>query len=95
MEQDELLKYAIAVLERRGLRYALVGSFASGIWGETRFTPDMDIAGILKIGDELVDRDYLAEQAARLGVLDIWPRYLATDTRGITIARSFANKQNT
>ncbi len=42
MEQDELLQYAIQVLERLEIRYALVGSFASGIWGETRHTQDID-----------------------------------------------------
>ncbi|MCC7476260.1 MAG: hypothetical protein IT425_12765 [Pirellulales bacterium] len=43
MEQAELLKFTVQALERLGLPYALVGSFASGIWGETRFTQDIDI----------------------------------------------------
>ncbi len=43
MQQDELLQYAIQVLERLEIPYALVGSFASGIWGETRHTQDIDI----------------------------------------------------
>ena len=42
MEQDELLQYAVRAFERIKIPYALVGSFASGIWGETRFTQDID-----------------------------------------------------
>jgi hypothetical protein len=43
VEQSELLKLAAQALERLQIPYALVGSFASGIWGETRFTQDIDI----------------------------------------------------
>ncbi len=43
MEQDELLKYALQVLEQLEIRYALVGSFASSVWGESRHTQDIDV----------------------------------------------------
>lgn len=43
MEQTDLLKYAVDALERLGIRYAIVGSFASGVWGESRFTQDVDV----------------------------------------------------
>lgn len=43
MEQTDLLKYAVDALERLGIRYAIVGAFASGVWGESRFTQDVDI----------------------------------------------------
>lgn len=43
MEQPELLKFALQVLERLRIPYAIVGSFASGVWGESRFTQDIDI----------------------------------------------------
>jgi hypothetical protein len=43
VEQPELLKYTIQALERFEISYAIVGSFASGVWGETRFTQDIDI----------------------------------------------------
>jgi predicted nucleotidyltransferase len=43
MEQSELLQFVVGVLERLTIRYAIVGSFASGVWGETRFTQDIDI----------------------------------------------------
>ncbi len=43
MEQPALLRYAIEVLERHGIDYALVGSLASSLWGEVRFTNDIDI----------------------------------------------------
>ena len=43
MEQTDLLRYAIETLEQLNLPYALVGSFASGAYGEPRFTHDIDI----------------------------------------------------
>jgi predicted nucleotidyltransferase len=35
-------------LDQLGIPYALVGSFASGVWGESRFTQDIDILVDLK-----------------------------------------------
>lgn len=43
MEQTDLLRIAVETLARLGIPYALVGSFASGAWGESRFTQDIDI----------------------------------------------------
>jgi hypothetical protein len=43
VEQSELLKHAVDVLERLEISYAIVGSFASSVWGESRFTQDIDI----------------------------------------------------
>lgn len=43
MEQIELLKYVTATLERLEIPYALVGSWGSSIYGEPRFTNDIDI----------------------------------------------------
>jgi hypothetical protein len=43
VEQAELLRYAIDALEGMKLSYAIVGSFASGAYGEPRFTQDIDI----------------------------------------------------
>lgn len=43
MEQPELLQYAVDVLEQRKLPYMLVGSLASGVFGEGRLTNDIDI----------------------------------------------------
>jgi hypothetical protein len=43
VEQSELLKFAIQALDRLGIPYAVVGSFASGVWGESRFTQDIDL----------------------------------------------------
>jgi hypothetical protein len=48
MEQDELLGYVIDVLERQGIVYLLVGSLASGVYGEPRLTRDIDIVIELK-----------------------------------------------
>jgi hypothetical protein len=43
VEQTDLLKHAIQALQRLGISHAIVGSFASGAWGESRFTQDIDI----------------------------------------------------
>jgi hypothetical protein len=48
VEQSDLLKFAVQQLERIGIPYALVGSFASGLWGESRFTQDIDLLIDLK-----------------------------------------------
>jgi hypothetical protein len=43
VEQVELLKFSVEALERLVVPYAIIGSFASSIWGEARFTQDIDI----------------------------------------------------
>src|SRR5437868_1368439 len=43
MEQPDLLKYALDVLDAQGVTYMLVGSLASGVFGEGRLTNDIDI----------------------------------------------------
>ena len=43
MEQTDLLRYAVGVLEELGIPYLVAGSFASGAYGEPRLTLDIDI----------------------------------------------------
>jgi hypothetical protein len=43
MEQIELLRLTLSALERLEIPYALVGSYGSSIFGEPRFTRDIDI----------------------------------------------------
>ena len=43
MEQIDVLRLSIDVLERLEIPYALVGSFGSSIYGEPRMTRDIDI----------------------------------------------------
>lgn len=43
MDQIGLLRLAADTLDRLGIRYALVGSYASSAWGEPRMTHDIDI----------------------------------------------------
>lgn len=50
MDQSELLKYAASKLLQLRIPYAVVGSFASSLWGESRFTQDIDIVVDLKLG---------------------------------------------
>ena len=43
MEQPEILRYAVGVLEQLQIPYLVVGSFATSIWGEPRMTLDIDM----------------------------------------------------
>jgi hypothetical protein len=43
VEQLELLKLTVKSLEQLAIPYAVVGSYASSVWGEARFTQDIDI----------------------------------------------------
>ncbi len=43
MRQIELLRLVLDALERLEIPYAVVGSYASGAWGEPRMTRDIDI----------------------------------------------------
>jgi hypothetical protein len=43
MEQSDLLRFVIEILERIGLRYFVTGSVATIFFGEPRFTNDIDI----------------------------------------------------
>lgn len=48
MEQSDLLRLAVKNLQRLNVPYAIVGSFASSVWGESRLTQDIDIVVDLK-----------------------------------------------
>ncbi|HEY0510974.1 MAG TPA: hypothetical protein VGH73_03665 [Thermoanaerobaculia bacterium] len=50
MEQSELLRYTVGVLDRIGLRYFVTGSMATIFFGEPRFTNDIDIVVDLPSG---------------------------------------------
>ena len=54
MNQAELLRHVIEVLEAQELDYMLVGSFASATYGEPRMTHDIDI--VLRLTMDAVDR---------------------------------------
>jgi hypothetical protein len=47
VEQLDLLRFAVAVLERLGVPYMVVGSYGSTVYGEPRFTNDIDIVADL------------------------------------------------
>lgn len=76
MEQPEILRYAVCVLEKLNIPYLIVGSFATSIWGEPRLTLDIDI--VIELGMEQVDAFchqfpppdfYVSEIAARDAVV--------------------------
>lgn len=72
MEQLELLKHATQTLDTLSVPYAVVGSWGSGLYGEPRFTRDIDIvfdlpmAAVLKFCAAFPAPDYyLSEDAVR------------------------------
>lgn len=76
MDQLEFLKVVAGKLEEASLRFMIVGSYASGYWGEPRSTYDLDVVVALA-ADDLVaiekafpaDEYYLNLRAARDAVL--------------------------
>ncbi len=53
MDQADLLRHTIAVLEAQKLAYMVVGSFASTMYGEPRLTHDIDI--VVQLGLDAAD----------------------------------------
>ena len=51
MDQREFFRYVIGILHGSGLPYMVVGSFASGFWGEPRATYDVDVVISLAAAD--------------------------------------------
>ena len=43
LDQTELLRYLVDTFEQLQIRYMLVGSLASGAYGEPRMTQDIDV----------------------------------------------------
>ncbi len=75
MEQDELLGYLVHILEEQEITYLLVGSLASGVYGEPRLTHDIDV--VLELRPDQVAQlcaafpagdYYVSERAAREAV---------------------------
>ena len=71
MEQNELISYVCGELAKLGVAHYLTGSIASGIYGESRTTNDVDIVADLEPGhvDPLLaafpsDRFYVSREAA-------------------------------
>lgn len=54
----ELLRFAFQTLERLHVPYAVVGSFATGVWGNPRMTRDIDI--VVQLHPEQVDAVFSA-----------------------------------
>ena len=52
------VRKAIAFLETAGYRYAVIGGIATQIWGEARFTYDVDLKVLVP------DTEYAAARAA-------------------------------
>jgi len=75
MEQDELLRRAVETLDRLNLTYLVTGSMASILYGEPRFTNDIDIVVQLspnRVGDFVrafpSDEFYLDDEQIRQAV---------------------------
>lgn len=75
MEQGDLLRYTVSVLERFGFPYLVTGSIASSAYGEPRLTLDIDIVlklPWLRVGEFCsafpASEYYVSEDAARQAV---------------------------
>ena len=75
MEQHELLRRVVEILEEQEITYALVGSLASGVYGEPRLTQDIDIvvelqhSQVRRLCDAFPAPEYyVSEKAAREAV---------------------------
>lgn len=53
MRQIEFLGFTLDALERLGIPYAVVGSYASSAWGEPRMTRDIDV--VVQLAADQVD----------------------------------------
>ncbi len=69
MEQADLLRRVIDVLEDQRIVYLLVGSLASGVYGEPRLTADVDVVVELNL-----------PQAAKLCAAFPAPEYYVSET---------------
>ena len=49
MEQSDLLKYVTTTLERLGIAYLVTGSMATIVYGEPRFTADIDVVVVMNL----------------------------------------------
>lgn len=72
MDQDELLRHVVRVLEQAGVSYLVTGSTATIFYGEPRFTNDLDV--VLQLGPAQVEEVvrafppqefYVSEEAVR------------------------------
>jgi hypothetical protein len=76
VNQNELLKFVVSLLDELGVRYMVVGSYASGAYGEPRFTQDIDIVVDLSARqlDRLIARlpqdDFYVSHDAALAAID-------------------------
>lgn len=66
MEHFDLLRYAADVLQTMHLRYFVTGSTATIVYGEVRFTNDIDLV------QNRLDLGYINKWASALGVAEIW-----------------------
>lgn len=71
MEQPDLLAFAIDTLERLDITYMVVGSLASGAYGEPRMTQDIDI--VIQATPSKVE----LLCADRMGLAEIWQDILS------------------
>jgi len=73
LDQVDLLRHLVAVLERLDVPYMLVGSLASAAYGEPRMTQDIDV--VVDPGEQQVG-SYVTRWADAMGLADIWKAIL-------------------
>ncbi len=75
MDQLEFFRHVIRILHGSSLEYMVVGSFASGFWGEPRATYDVDVvialdeSDVPRLAELFPPREfYCSDQAARQAI---------------------------
>jgi hypothetical protein len=59
LDQSELMNYVVDALDRHGVPYAITGSHASSVFGETRFTNDIDV--VIQLNSQALLEELLTE----------------------------------
>lgn len=95
MQQMDILRHTVEVLERLEVPYLIVGSFASTAYGEARFTQDIDVVIALESKDVPAfiaafpaPEFYLSESAIRDAIRDSFQPAASTATFNAAYFRS-------
>ena len=99
MEQRELLRKVVRILEEMEVSYMIVGSYGSAAWGEPRFTRDIDVVASLAEEDAAVlarafpaPEYYVSLEAIRQAIRDYGQFNVLHPSTGIKVDFIVAHK---
>ena len=101
MEQADLLKKLVKALEGLGIPYLLTGSMASSVFGEPRYTHDIDVvvditlAQVISLCAAFPDPEYYCStEAAKQAVRDRFQFNILHTTSGLKVDVIVASKSD-